>query len=260
MFSRCMKIALILSIGIITVCSAITFSQDRNIVINEYKRAFQFFNKGVELFKNDQLKQSREQFEKALGAMPQYAEASFFMGLTYQSENKHNDALTHFENAKKKYIEWQNVKVQVQSMDYQDAQDKIMDIRQQIEIQQGKKVGQPQSVQSQIDTVIAGLERNIRTLERIPEPEAVEPVIPAKYHFQSANCYLKLQKWNEAYQNDLQALDVDPNHAEAHQNLAYIYYLAKQYENSWKHIELAEKNGATVPQQVKDMVIKELNK
>ena len=45
-------------------------------------------------------------------------------------------------------------------------------------------------------------------------------------------------------------VEFDPNLAEAHQNLAYSYYMVKKYDLAWKHVGIAKKLHAKVPEEL----------
>ena len=70
---------------------------------------------------------------------------------------------------------------------------------------------------------------------------------------------MKINRYQEAYDEFREALNVDPNHAEAHHNLAVILYLAKRYDDAMKHLVAAKEQNANVNPQFEKALNDKLN-
>jgi len=50
------------------------------------------------------------------------------------------------------------------------------------------------------------------------------------------------------------AVEIDPENADAHNGLAYGFYILKNYESAWEHIKLAEELGADIDKKLLDAI------
>lgn len=229
---------------------SITGSQDDNWV-QDYHRARQHFHRGLDQFQAENYEQARESFSNALDIFPQHAEAALHLGICNYYLQDYETALRYIEEAMEKYMQFASLRLRLRYDEYDDAQERIVELqaaKQELEARQGRG-GQSQAAASQTLIEIQRLEGEIARLQGIAPPATTEPVIPAKYYFHFGNCYLRMQRYNEAYRQFLQAIEVDPEHGDAHHNLAIILYMARRYDDAWLHLQLAKQYGAeTNPQ------------
>ena len=90
-------------------------------------------------------------------------------------------------------------------------------------------------------------------------PALREPVIPADYHFHEGNCHLQLRNYNEAFSCFQRALEVDETHAQAHNNLAFLFHMAKRYQDAWLHLHAAKGNGEQVNPQFAEALVQAMS-
>lgn len=79
--------------------------------------------------------------------------------------------------------------------------------------------------------------------------------IPADYHFFHGNILLRLNRLDEAVARCRQALDANPAHADASNNLASIYLSARQPKAALEVLERAGAAGATVNPELRQAVL-----
>jgi tetratricopeptide (TPR) repeat protein len=60
------------------------------------------------------------------------------------------------------------------------------------------------------------------------------------------NIYLQNKQYENAFRFYLGAIVINPRQAEAHNNLAFLYYLIKDYTSSLKHLKLARSSGYVI--------------
>lgn len=264
MVTRLSLVALVLASLIILVAPIVTAAdaspQDKDAVLQDYNRARQHFHRGLDQFKAKRYDQAGASFEKALRILPDYAEAALQFGLCYYYNDDFETAGETIEEAKNKYLRWHHTYYDIKIQIYNEAQNRINELNKQIADIEVRKSQASGDQVSKLSQQIAELQQIKHSHESVDRPMVTEPVVPAKYYFHCGNCYLKMQKWNEAFAEYAQAIEIDPNYGEAHNNLAYIYYLAKQYDNAWEHLQLAEENGAEVNPKVKEMLQEALQK
>jgi pentatricopeptide repeat protein len=70
----------------------------------------------------------------------------------------------------------------------------------------------------------------------------------------------KLKKYDEAHDQYLEAINVDPKHASAYNNLINLYYMSRNYELALKFIDQAEASGVKLNAELKKAVLKALGK
>jgi len=265
MVRRFILLTCVLSSAIILVAPMVLAAgsfvpQDKDTVLQDYNRARQYFHRGLDQLKAERYDRAKSSFEQALKTLPDYAEAALQLGVCQYYLNDFQAAGETIEEAKTKYLRWHHTFYDVKLQLYNEAQNTINELNKQIsdvEVQKAQTSGDQVAKLSQKIAELEGIKHSYQSVER---PMMTEPVVPAKYYFYCGNCYLKMQKWNEAFAEYAQAIEIDPNYGEAHNNLAYIYYLAKQYENAWKHLQIAEECGAKINPKVKEMLQKELAK
>ena len=245
--------ALALSIALAPVPAvggSITGSQDDNWV-QDYQRARQHFHRGLDQFQAADYERAGESFSSALAIFPQHAEAALHLGLCNYYLQDYETALRYIEEAMEKYMQFAALRLRLEYDEYDDARERLVELRaakQELEARRARG-GQSQAAASQAIVEVQRLEAEIGRLQGISPPATTEPVVPAKYHFHCGNCYMQMQRYNEAYRRFLQAIEVDPEHGDAQHNLAIILYMARRYDDAWLHLQLAKQYGAeTSPQ------------
>jgi tetratricopeptide (TPR) repeat protein len=207
--------------------------QDKDTVLQDYVRARQYYHRGLDLFRKEKYEQAKGSFESALRILPSYAEAALDLGVCYYYTKKYETAVKIIEEAKTKYLQWHFIYTDVKRQEYDDAQDKIRELQNQKRELEGQKAVASGDQVARLNRDIAQVDKIIHSYQGVDQPIITEPVVPAKYYFHCGNCYLRMQRWSEAHQEFLKAIELDPGYGDAHNNLAYIYYLAKQYDNAW---------------------------
>jgi Tfp pilus assembly protein PilF len=113
----------------------------------------------------------------------------------------------------------------------------------------------PASGQQAIQMQISRVETEKADLERIiQEPAGVVARVPAEYYFIHGNALLRLKRLDEAVAQYGLALERRPAYAEAANNLASIYYSARQYATAKAAVEKAEAAGAVLNPELKKAI------
>ena len=78
--------------------------------------------------------------------------------------------------------------------------------------------------------------------------------MPADYFYLHGNIYFKLRDYQQARDQYVEAIERDPKHEKAYNNLINIYFMAKQYEKALELVENAESDGVSINSKLKEAI------
>jgi len=81
-----------------------------------------------------------------------------------------------------------------------------------------------------------------------------------RLYYIHGNILFKLQKFEQARDQYLEAIKTDPRHPGAYNNLINMCYMAKSYEAALKFLNQAEANGVQLNPKLKEAVLKAAGK
>ncbi len=111
------------------------------------------------------------------------------------------------------------------------------------------------------EQAISSLENEISIINsRLTEPVFSTDEIPGNYFFIHGNILFKLKKFEESQKQYLLAIKIDSGHGDAYNNLANLYYLAKQYQKALDCLNHAEANGVKINPKFKKAILKAIKK
>jgi tetratricopeptide (TPR) repeat protein len=87
-----------------------------------------------------------------------------------------------------------------------------------------------------------------------------EEEIPADYFYLHGNIFFKIKRYKEAHEQYQEAIKINPKHGNAYNNLANLYYIAKQYQKALDCLNLAEAHGAKINPEFKKAILKAIEK
>ncbi len=226
--------------------------------VDKWKRSNPHFLKGKGHFAKKKYDKAEEEFKACLEVLPEHSDALYFL-----AQVDFPQALADIEKAKDNfaviskftaYIDAQRLdslrdeqtRLSQEISTLQDAYNRTMDQSQKQQLMQSIS-----NLRSQLSTV------NSRIQER-PLPEGM--TLPADYSFIHGNILFKMNRFQDAHDHYLKALEADSTHVGAYNNLVNMYYMAKDYEGALKYIETAEGNGVEVNPKLKEAVLKATKK
>lgn len=113
----------------------------------------------------------------------------------------------------------------------------------------------PSDQQQQIQIQVTQLESDKLDLEKlIQEAPAVDAPVPAEYFFLHGNVLLRTKRYDEAVVQYDEALKRNPAYADAANNLASLWYSARQYGKAKAVVEKAEAAGAVLNPELKKAI------
>lgn len=233
---------------------------DIRVSIEKYRHATARYNAALEYFAEHDYARTREKLEKCVEMMPEYTQAHFLMAKTWYAQRRYDPALDSMEKA---VASWKTMAtVAAQHREQIDAerrrtrdslQSSIDDLRTQL----SRNPSEQQSMQ--IENRISELRQRIDEIDRrLMEWMERRDEMPADYCLIHGNILLRLQRFNEAAAQYLQALKIDPAHSAATNNLASLLFQAGNHAKALELIEQGEAKGATVNPELKKSILEAL--
>ena len=211
---------------------------------------------------------SKREFEKAkkeiaivMEKVPDHHEAHFLMAKVLYGEKNYAEALASMERAEKSFESVARLMSEMQD----DRRAELQKRRTEVQIGLNNLRGQMPATPSDVNfSQSAGLQSQIARSEQMLNDidrelnmnpmGAIEAKEPPEYAFFHGNILLRLQKYTEAVAEYEQALTADPQYADAANNLASLYYSAKQYPKALEVLNRVEAKGATVNPELKKAI------
>jgi tetratricopeptide (TPR) repeat protein len=234
-----------------------TIDDKDRLLLEKIRMTYPDVRKGEAQLKKKQLAQAERTFLKVLEQLPENAQASFDLAETYYELGQYDKGLAAIDNAEKnvsllvRLLYRQQIGQLNQMTDDRLAgSDSLQALRQQL--------GSSKSAGLSTGPPTAQNQANGKAGEQEQKSEVF--VIPAEYSYVHGNLLFKLKRYQEALDQYLKAVDADPRHGKALNNVANIYFMAKQYDKSLDYIEKAEAVGVPVNPDFKKAVLKALGK
>jgi pentatricopeptide repeat protein len=232
------------------------FHMEEKQLYEKYKMSIKRFEEGKDFYNKEKYKRAEAKFKECLKVFPKHAQANFYLAYLKYMTNDLEDALHHIEEAKDNF----DFMSQMYALGYEDytsqlraERDNIRDKIQQYKDQQ-QRTPQEQERQN-IATKISQLQTELGTINsRLAEPLPEEKRVPADYFYLHGNIYFKLRDYQQARDQYVEAIERDPKHEKAYNNLINIYFMAKQYEKALELVENAESDGVSINSKLKEAI------
>lgn len=192
---------------------------DRSRITKDYAMAKKYYLEGMKHKKDGKMDKAQEKFLKSVEVTTNFPESFVELGNIYMREKDYDKAIGEYDKAAESYLR--------------------------LEAYVSKGIISTAAWKREFDVASRELYRDLQ------EPNFA---IPPKVYFLRGGAYFRKGMLKEASEQFTRTIALDPNHGDAHNNLAVIYYLTKKYDLAWKHMRLAEENGAKVnPKFVEDL-------
>ena len=233
-------------------------------LLQRYKIADSFFKKGNKYFLDGNYKRAEKELKKCLKKMPEHADAFFCLSLISYDQGDIEKSWGYIEKAKENYkyiIKLKTNAEQMRIIQFQDRKTKLQETQETLKqrlpnadyTQQSKIQVEIRRIDGVIDYIDAELRRPMPTAQKGEE-------IPADYFYRHGNIFFKLKRYQEAREQYHEAVRIYPEHGDAYNNLANLYYMDKQYQKTLDYLNLAEKYGAEIHPEFKKAVLESLKK
>ncbi len=229
------------------------FNQAEKETVEKYKRARTHFLKGGELLKKGKTEKARKEAETALEIFPDYAEAHLLLAQLEYQDGGYETALQEVVTAKTDFTTFGKL----YTFSYQEYLDRLRqqrDEKQEIINSMAAAMSQARSNADRMryESQISRAKQDMTTIDmRLNDPIPSTMALPAEYHFIHGNILFKLKRYDEALALYQAAVQADPRHANAYNNLIGIAFARNDVAGALKYLEQAEANGVTVNEKLK---------
>ncbi len=239
------------------------YTKDEKRLFQRFKIANKHFENGKGHFLKEDYKKAEKEFMKCLEKMPEHTGACFFLSQISYKKEKLETALKQIEKAKKNFASMDRIRANLQQLFILELQEQKMIKEQRLIELRGQLSGGNLSAseQSKVRAAIGGVEADIGVIKSqlnkaIPESQE----IPADYFYLHGNILFKMKQFQEAFAQYKEAIRINPQYGDAYNNLANLYFMAKQYQKALDCLEQAEANGAKINPEFRKAVKKALGK
>jgi len=194
-------------------------------LISRFQRARPKLLKAQAYYNKGKYKKAEKTINECLKRMPEYSEAHYLLANIMLKKNRLNEALLNSKAAIDDY--------KYRYILYRYFSD-----------EENKKAPMPST----------------ETIKLREEKKQRIKNIEAKYYFQYGNIFFKLKKFRKAYEQYLKAIEINPKHGEAYNNIANLYYMSKQYKKALESLYKAKDNGVKINPKFEEALKKALNK
>jgi tetratricopeptide (TPR) repeat protein len=244
-------------------------SQDQSLdskdteILQKYKTVNREFLKGRELVVKQKYDQARQILLKVLDRMPEHPEASYLLAQIYYKEGDFENALVSIQNAETHFSLVQRILFKQQLKLGDQYSSNKQDLTQQIQVLESQ-LSQAKSEEERRDLQRQIVEKQAQssTMEMHNKEQSLYETtgLPADYSYVHGNLLFKMKRYKEALDQYLKTVQSDPKYGSAYNNIANLYFVAKQYDKALENIEKAEANGVKVHPDFKKAVLKALGK
>jgi tetratricopeptide (TPR) repeat protein len=237
-------------------------------LVEKYKLAQQYYLNGKKNFIKDHIKKAEEELDKCLQVMPEHADAYYLLAQIEYKKGNFEEALDDIQKAfanheyiaqfytfthqeRLETLREQKRKAQEQVLALQDELNRLASATgSDAEMQKARIRSEIQMKQSGIAQIDSQMNE--------PVPDSLQ--ISADYYYVQGNIFFRMKQFQNAYEQWIKTIEIDPKHGNAYNNLANLYFMSKQYEQALKYLELAEASGAEVNPEFKKALLKAMEK
>jgi tetratricopeptide (TPR) repeat protein len=229
------------------------------LFLEKFRMTYPDLRKGEDQLKKKQYDKAEQAFLKVLEQLPENGQASFDLAETYYEKGEFDKGLAAIGDAEKnvslilKILYRQQMGALNKSTDDRAAaSDDLQKLRQQL----GSSLTTAGTYTAQLGAAQGAA--SVKDGEREQKTEVF--TIPSEYSYVHGNLLFRLKRYQEALDQYLKAVETDPRHGKSYNNIANIYFMAKQYDKSLEFIEKAESVGVKVNPEFKKAVLKALGR
>jgi glyoxylase-like metal-dependent hydrolase (beta-lactamase superfamily II)/Flp pilus assembly protein TadD len=229
---------LFLLAGMVVFCAPLSASErDSNASADKDVNAH--FQKGEKLFLAGDLFAAEREFWQALNGRGVKSRCYYYLAQISYKRDDYDSALSQIEKAEACFgLNAEDREARIKST-ITLLRDVIGVLQSEIPLLpvncSGIRVGE-----SEIDQLIQAKQSQISDLEYMLARGTVAPEkIPAEYEFVHGNILFKLREYPRAREHYANAVQVDPYHKEAHNNLIYACCLSKDFQQAKRAVDMA---------------------
>jgi len=221
--------------------------------IKEYKSAELYLQKGIKSSQKGNMKNAEKQFLKCLEKFPQYAEAHFFISQIFYQQGDLANAITRIEEAKSN----SEVMARILFNAEQEAESQKKAKRLELGRQMGNLMTEWELQDSTcvLTAAVNATRSEINALEgQGVISVATSSAIPANYYYHHGNILFRMKDYDNARIQYLAAIQTNPKHGDAYNNLANLYYMSHSYDEALDCLSQSISSGAKINENLKQAI------
>jgi tetratricopeptide (TPR) repeat protein len=200
---------------------------------------------------------------KVIGELPEHPEASFLLAEVHYGQGKYEKGLEAMEKAEADFTAMAGILHKTQSERLEESKTEREQVERDLRLLRGrltsaKCTGEYEALMDEIHQTQMALDqlggggRGEAAVERLE--------VPAEYRYVHGNLLFKLARYQEALDQYLATVRIDPKHRAAYNNIASIYFMNRGYDEALEYLEHAEANGVEVNREFKQAVLRALGR
>jgi len=237
------------------------YSRSEKLVYEKYRAVNKSFEKGKKFYEGGNLVKARKEFQVVVERMAEHADAYFFLSQISYKEGKIDESLEEIQQAKDNYKFIIKMKINMHQIMLNQLREQQDDIEERLNAMREAAAAATGPQKSKLAAEVTKLEGKKNTIvNRLNEPVPEAEETPAVYFYFHGNVFVKQKKYQEAHDQYMEAVRINPKHGDAYNNLASLYYMVKKYSQAMEYLKLAEESGAEVNPKFKQALEQQLNK
>jgi len=234
--------------------------QSQKGATSKWEQANTLFLKGKDYFAKKELGRAETEFKACLEILPGHAEALFFLAQVDYAKGDFARALAEIQKADAAHAAMSGGGGFVDADSREALLEERAEKEREVAFIEDTLTASPCKSDVQLVSLPEAIENLRREISSInaklneqwqPEPQP----LPADYFFVHANILFKMKRFQEAQSFYLKAIDADPRHLPAYNNLINLCYVTRDFEKALKFIEQAEANGVALNPKLKEAII-----
>ncbi len=276
-----LSLSVFISILALVVTGGVLLQGQQRFMLNQeeasqFRLAKQLFQSGKQYLAKERFINAEKAFKTCLEKFSRFSYADYALAQIYYQQKKYSQALEHIKKAKKSYefIAKLGASAQMEYLDKlreqkQTLQDQGLDLKQYVDNARRNSVadggdGNAETKKSALRFLSSrdNLQHGQTTIGRIDQrtltPVAKGTDIPGGYYYIHGNILFKVKRFRAAMDQYMKAVKIEPTFGDAYNNIANLYFMARQYGKAKSYLEKAEKNGGKVNAGFKQAIQKAL--
>jgi len=229
---------------------------DDATILNKYKALESRIEKARKFFLAENYSKCEKEAAGCLEALPDHHEAHFFMAQVLYKRGELDKALEQMLSAESGFVRLQDIVDRVQQKKFEKQLDKKVDLAEQLE-DWSAALEQTTCMKGVYQGIVLDKEGKLNAESKYSDSDLakVRARIPAEYAYFHGNCLFRLKKYAEAEEEYKVAIQIDPRHANACNNLINLLYMQKRLAEARTLISQAEANQVAIVPGLKNAVL-----